>query len=94
MVDAAGVRVAWDDLPAHVRSAVVDILGAPVVVAVSSTRRCRVPAASRSGPRPSSYWSATPVFSASRSTASAKVRWSSFCTKEMTSPPSPHPKQW
>ena len=30
---------------------------------------------------------------ASRSTASAKVRWSTFCTKEMTSPPSPQPKQ-
>ncbi|MGI3784091.1 MAG: phosphotransferase [Janthinobacterium lividum] len=35
MVEAAGVRVAWDDLPAHVRGAVEDILGAPVVEAVS-----------------------------------------------------------
>src|SRR3954453_6386525 len=34
-----------------------------------------------------------PSFCASRSTASAKVRWSIFWRKEMTSPPSPQPKQ-
>src|SRR6478672_3223753 len=34
-----------------------------------------------------------PSLPASRSTASAKVRWSIFWMKEMTSPPSPHPKQ-
>jgi hypothetical protein len=32
--------------------------------------------------------------SASRSTVSAKVVPSIFITKEMTSPPSPQPKQW
>ena len=35
MVDAAGVRVAWAELPVHVRDAVADILGSPVVAAVS-----------------------------------------------------------
>lgn len=35
MVEAAGVRVAWSDLPEEVRLAVEDILGAPVVEAVS-----------------------------------------------------------
>ena len=35
MVDAAGVRVAWADLPARVRDVVEEILGAPVVEAVS-----------------------------------------------------------
>ena len=29
------MRVAWDDLPAHVRAVVADVLGAPVVAAVS-----------------------------------------------------------
>ena len=35
MVDAAGVRVAWADLPAPVRDVVADILGSPVLAAVS-----------------------------------------------------------
>lgn len=35
MVEASGVRVAWADLPASVRTAVEDILGSPVVEAVS-----------------------------------------------------------
>lgn len=35
MVEASGVRVAWVDLPERVRAAVEDILGAPVVEAVS-----------------------------------------------------------
>src|SRR5665811_937376 len=34
-----------------------------------------------------------PSLPARRSTASAKVRCSTLCTKEMTSPPSPQPKQ-
>jgi aminoglycoside phosphotransferase (APT) family kinase protein len=35
MVQASGVRIGWDDLPASVRAAVERILGAPVVEAVS-----------------------------------------------------------
>ncbi len=35
MVEAAGVRVAWVDLPDSVRAAVEDVLGSPVVEAVS-----------------------------------------------------------
>jgi aminoglycoside phosphotransferase (APT) family kinase protein len=35
MTVAAGVRIGWADLPAHVRDAVEDLLGAPVVAAVS-----------------------------------------------------------
>jgi len=35
MVVAAGVRIEWPELPAHVRDAVAEILGAPVVEAVS-----------------------------------------------------------
>ena len=35
MVDASGVRVAWADLPGHVRDVVADLLGSPVVAAVS-----------------------------------------------------------
>ena len=55
----------------------------------------------RAGPRgrigsssPSSRRSWTPNFSASRSTDSVKVSPSTFLMKEMTSPPSPQPKQW
>ena len=40
---------------------------------------------------PSSWCSSMPSFWASRSTASVKVRCSTFCTNEMTSPPSPQP---
>ena len=35
MVEASGVRVAWSDLPARVRAAVEEVLGSPVVTAVS-----------------------------------------------------------
>ena len=35
MVEASGVRVLWEDLPSHVRVAVEEILGSPVVAAVS-----------------------------------------------------------
>ncbi|MGI3785273.1 MAG: phosphotransferase [Janthinobacterium lividum] len=35
MVEAAGVRVAWADLPGNVRAAVDEVLGSPVVEAVS-----------------------------------------------------------
>lgn len=35
MVQASGVRIGWDDLPPSVRAAVTDIVGAPVVEAVS-----------------------------------------------------------
>src|SRR5262245_587646 len=35
-----------------------------------------------------------PLRSASRSTASTKLRWSIFMRNAMTSPPSPQPKQW
>ena len=50
--------------------------------------------AARRGHRPPRSAAATPARSASRSTASANDRWSSFMTKAMTSPPSPQPKQW
>ena len=35
MVEAAGVRVPWDDLPASVRAGVEDVLGSTVVEAVT-----------------------------------------------------------
>jgi hypothetical protein len=35
VVEASGVRVPWHDLPPHVRVAVEEILGSPVVEAVS-----------------------------------------------------------
>ncbi|GAA1763452.1 phosphotransferase [Luedemannella helvata] len=35
MVVASGVRIGWTDLPGHVRAAVEEIIGAPVVSAVS-----------------------------------------------------------
>ena len=37
MIVASGVRIGWADLPAHVRAAVEQKLGAPVVEAVSQT---------------------------------------------------------
>ena len=51
MVDAAGVRVAWADLPAHVRTAVADILGSPVVAAVSQPGGFSPGSADRVAPR-------------------------------------------
>ena len=35
MIDATGQRIGWADLPEHVRVAVQDILGGPVVTATS-----------------------------------------------------------
>src|SRR5690348_189205 len=35
MIPATGVRIGWADLPRHVREAVEDILGAPVMAAHS-----------------------------------------------------------
>src|SRR5207245_8021225 len=61
---------------------------------LASTSRLRWPCCLGGPLPPSSYRSCTPALPASRSTASVNVRWSIFMTKEMTSPPSPQPKQW
>ncbi len=37
MIPAVGVRITWQDLPAHVHAAVGEILGAPVVAATSQS---------------------------------------------------------
>ena len=79
--------------PVSSSSVGVELLRRPGAPRPAGERRPSLPprAAGRRPPRSAAPCRAS---AASRSTASAKVRWSTFWTNEMTSPPSPQPKQW